>query len=379
MNYSTDPDILLHCVIVIFFFLLGFAILWGVLFLTQFFLTLPMRRAERARLFLDLVETAINDGRPVEETIISISHSQEPSVGVRFHLFAAWLEEGLPFADALARVPRFLPPQVSAMLRAGQKLGDLRKVIPACRQLLKDALSEERGAVSYVLMVTLFTMPLGFVIFTLVIPKLVEIGNGVLGASSDSLSFLVAHGSQLLAVQAGILLLLALAAFLYAGGPRVVAWFPILERLYYRLPWRRKRMQRDFSTMLGLLLDAGVPEPEAVRLAADCSANRVFRRRAERVIERLAQGVKLPDAVQALDDAGEFGWRLRNAFHARTGFLRSLIGWHESLDAKAFQQQQAAAHGITSALVLWNGLFVASIAVSMFLFLVAIIDAAVLW
>jgi type II secretory pathway component PulF len=131
--------------------------------------------------------------------------------------------------------------------------------------------------------------------------------------------------------------------------------------------------------MLGLLLDSAVPEPEAVRLAADCAANRVFRRRAERVIERLAQGVKLPEAVQAMDDTGEFGWRLRNAFHAQTRFLRALAGWHESLDAKAFQQQQAAAHGITTALVIWNGLFVGVIVVSVFLVLISILNSAELW
>ena len=54
------------------------------------------------------------------------------------------------------------------------------------------------------------------------------------------------------------------------------------------------------------------------------------------------------------------------------GFLQALAGWHESLDAKAFQQEQAAAHGITSALVLWSGLFVGAVVISVFMFLVSI-------
>ena len=49
-------------------------------------------------------------------------------------------------------------------------------------------------------------------------------------------------------------------------------------------------MQRDFSTMLAILLDSGVPEPEAVTLAADCTANRVFRQRAARAVEGLQAG-----------------------------------------------------------------------------------------
>lgn len=89
--------------------------------------------------------------------------------------------------------------------------------------------------------------------------------------------------------------------------------------------------------------------------------------------------MKLTQAVQSLDDSGEFAWRLANAVHGHTGFLQALAGWHESLDAKAFQQEQAAAHGITSALVLWSGLFVGAVTISVFTLLISITDTAILW
>jgi type II secretory pathway component PulF len=145
------------------------------------------------------------------------------------------------------------------------------------------------------------------------------------------------------------------------------------------LPWRRKRLQRDFSTMLAILLDAGMPEPEAVALAADSTANGVFCHRADAVVEKLKQGVALPQAIQAMDDSGEFAWRLTNAFHGRAGFLQALAGWHESLDAKAFQQEQAVSQGVTTALVFWSGLYVGTIAISVFSFLVSIISSSALW
>ena len=91
------------------------------------------------------------------------------------------------------------------------------------------------------------------------------------------------------------------------------------------------------------------------------------------------RGVQLTQAVQSMDDTGEFTWRLANAVHGHTGFLQALAGWHESLDAKAFQQEQAAAHGVTSALVLWSGLFVAAVAISAFMFLTSLISSAALW
>src|ERR1035441_2160885 len=194
-----------------------------------------------------------------------------------------------------------------------------------------------------------------------VLPKFNEIGATFAGSNMTGVNFLLDHIALLLTIQFSLLLLLWLAGFIFIGGPRVAVWFPVLDKLYFHLPWRRKRMQRDFSTMLAILLDSGVPEPEAVALAADGTANTVFRERAARMVDSLRQGAKLTLAVQSMDDSGEFAWRLTNAVHGHTGFIQALAGWHESLDAKAFQEEQAAAHGITSALVLWSGLFVGAI------------------
>jgi type II secretory pathway component PulF len=357
-------------------------LLGGLLFLIHFLLTLPMRRAERARLFLDVMETALKSGQPLEEALISVAQSRDLSMGVRFHLLAAWMEQNLRLGEALAKVPRFLPPQITAMLRAGQKIGELRKVLPACRQLLKDAVSQTRGAISYLVILTFVITPAAIWIFGLlrvfVLPKFMDISNFT-GGNPAAVVFLDRHQWAVILLQCVVLLSVWMAAIIYMGGPRVVAWFPVLERVHYRLPWRRKRMQRDFSTLLAILLDAGVSEPEAVTLAADCSANTVFRRRAARAVEALKQGQKLTTAVQTIDDAGEFGWRLTNAFQGNAGFLPALAGWHESLDAKAFQQEQAAAHGMTTALVLWSGLFVGAVVISVFMFLISIIDEGVSW
>ncbi len=364
--------------------LLLLAMIAGGLLLAHFALTLPMRRAERARVFLDLLESTLHQGRPLEETLISLAHSRDLSMGVRFHLLAAWLESGLSLEEALSRVPRFLPPQVSAMLRAGRQLGDLLKVLPASRKLLSDAISQTRGAMNYLLVVTFVITPTGFSVFGLlsifVIPKFMEVFASM-GVKSGTglLYFLAGNMHTIILIQCLFLVALWIAVFLYVGGPRVVGWLPVLERWQYLLPWRRRRLQRDFSHVLALLLDGGVPEAEAVRLAAECAANSVFRRRADRALAALRQGTSLPEAVQAMDDSGEFRWRLRNAAATHGGFLHALKGWHESLDARAFQLEQAATHTLTTALVIWSGVFVGSITVAVFMIFTSLINSAVLW
>lgn len=367
--------------IVLFLSALTLAVALGVVWGVYFLLTLPLRRAERASLFLDLLENTLKDSRPLEETIMAISRTRDSSVGLRFHALAAWLEEGLTFSEALEKVPRLLPPKVTAMLKAGKEMGDLRKVLPACRQLPGDAASRAQSVMPYLFMITMATAPVGTFIDLYVIPKFRELlwGMGLDTGSSARAMAMFDHWPRLLAAQWVVVAALALAALFYAGGPGMGRRIPWRDRLQLWKPWTRKRLQRDFATMLGILLDAGVPEPAAVLLAADATANKVFRARAEGVVARLASGAPLPEAVAAMDDAGEFRWRLRNAFNGRSNFLRALAGWNASLDAKAYQQEQAAGQLVTTALVLWNGVFVGMIVVAVFLFLISIIDTGLLW
>jgi type II secretory pathway component PulF len=289
-----------------------------------------------------------------------------------------------------------MPKQIIAMLKAGEKLGDIRKVLPACRHLVKDSLALTRNSVQYLLVATFVTTPVAIAILSVlqiyVLPQFEAVIQGLQYVDAETpipplplgLRLLAWHRAEMLWVEVIILLTVWLAASIYIGTPPIFQWFERLfpslaDRVNFLLPWRHQRLQRDFSSMLAMLLDGGVPEPEAVALAADCTANFVFIRRARRVVAELQKGVKLTDALRLLDDTGEFQWRLTNALHARGGFFKALAGWNESLDAQAFQKEQSTAQIVTSGLVLLNGLFVGFIVVSVFSALIALINIAVLW
>jgi type II secretory pathway component PulF len=353
--------------------------------LMHFLLSLPMRRRDRALFFLDLVETVLQCGQPVEQAILAAAENHDRAIGVRFYIVAAHIENGARIGEALEKEPRFLPPQVNAILRAGEKLGDLKKVLPACREVLRIAPDTVRSTTHYMVAILLVFAPIACWIITLlsvfVIPKFKELAAGwgfkvwpFTQFVFDLNDFHVLVGFEI----ALFFMLLAMAA-LYIGGPGFVRWFqfrsvPIVDWITWRVPWKQKKLQRTFSAMLAVLLDGGVPEAEAIRLAGDSTANEICRRRAQRVLAALERGVKLDDAVRAFDDSGEFHWRLTNATHARGGFLNALRGWHEALDAKAFQQEEAATHVLTSGLVIMNGLVVALIATAMFGMLVMILN-----
>ncbi len=351
--------------------------------LMHFLLSLPMRRRDRALFFLDLVETVLQRGQPLEPAILAAAENHDRAIGVRFYLMAAHLESGLRLGEALEKEPRFLPPQVNAMFRAGEKLGDLKKVLPACREVLRIAPDTVRSTTHYMVAILLVFAPIAvfmiFLIMTFVVPKFKEVAAGMGVELWPLTQFVFAITPQITVFEILLFLSLICVAVIYIGGPGLVRWFqfrsvPVVDWLTWRIPWKQKQLQRTFSAMLAVLLDGGVPEAEAVRLAGDSTANEICRRRAQQVIAALARGVKLDDAIRAFDHTGEFHWRLTNATHAHGGFLNALRGWHEALDAKAFQQEEAATHALTSGLVILNGLVVALIATAMFGILIAVLN-----
>ncbi len=343
-----------------------------------------LRRQETSGLFLDLLDTILECGAPIEETLISIIEKRELAPSSVFKQLAAKLRSGQRLGDALADLPGLLPIKVVAMLRAGERIGDLRKVLPACRRLAGDKRSQTRSDIQsfgwYGIASILVSIWMYVFLAVIVLPKFVEIMYAMTGELPLGLALLREHGKTLVCAQLLVLIGVIATLLIHGEGHFVRKWFgAIVDWCASRTPWKRRRMQRDFCTMLATLLDARVPESDAVKLAADCAANRAFSHRAETVISTLRQGQRLTEAVQALDDSGEFRWRLTNAVHAKDGFLRALNGWCESLDAKAFQQEQAAALTLTSALVVLNGIFVGLIVVTTFGSLITIIDAGVLW
>ncbi len=360
----------------------------ALLYAVYFILTLPLRRNERARLFVDLLELGLSRGRTPEAAVLEVAWGGDASLGHPFLLLSSYLRQGLRLGPALQRVPRLLPRQLSAMLQTADRAGNLPKILPACRRLLDDAVSQVRGALNYVLVLVVVGSPAMVflpVLFKLrILPKFVEV-SAAMAPNEPMPAFtrlVFGESSWTLPLQAGLCFLMWLAVLAYVAGPRAGCWVGRLapglpDRLACCLPWRRKRLQRDFSAVLALLLDAEVPEAEAVTLAAEATANGVIQKRAAKVCRRLSEGVALPEAVRAMDDTGELHWRLSNALRSQGGFLRALAGWHDALDAKAFQMEQGAAQVVSTLLVLVSGAVVGAIVIAIFLVIIRLIQRAI--
>ena len=374
--------------VIIIWFLVALVVFGALATMVYSLLVLPLRKQERARVFLDLLETGFADGHSAEITIMEFAKLRDKKLGPRFFLLAAHLETGLRLSQALQKVPGLLPPQLVAMLAVGEQIGDVRKVLPACRKTLTRASSKTTSTMNY-LILFLALNPCGGLIWPfiaiVILPKFQEIatelGNGRL---PPLFQFLCAHALFLTALQWGLIATSCLLFIARDWSPKMTRWLtpvlkPVIDAFTYRLPWRRKRLERDFTAMLALLLDAEIPEEQAVTLAAQSTDNGVFVRRGAEVAQRLRNGTGFLEAMRGIDDTDELQWRLANAVHGHGGFMKALAGWHEALEAKAYQLEQTASQTITTGLVLLNGCLVGLIAIGVFQVLISIVWEASLW
>ena len=339
---------------------------------------MPVTKKEKAKIFVDVLDIGLEDGHSAEHIVVGLSKAQEQSLGLRFHLLAAHIENGFRLGQALENTPKFLPRKIKAMLRIGEETGLLRPMLVASRKSLADATSQTLTALNYLTPSLMFpaVLPMVFLVLSnVVFPKFIYIMESMRVPIPPFAAWVLNSSGSLLALLCFPAALVFFRGFFFEGSRAK----PFEDRLLFSLPWRYTRMQRDFAATLALLLDAGLPEEKALALAAEGTGNQIFIVHVQNAIAELRNGLKLTEAVQRLDATGEFQWRLQNAAHGGSGFAAALSGWVESLDAKAFQQEQTASTYFTTGLILLNALGVGLVTIAIFQSLIAIINEGVLW
>jgi hypothetical protein len=365
------------------------ALMLGVVY---FVVTWPFRLLERARFLLDVVSAALAKGDSPERTLVQLARRHERAFGPHLHLLTAHIERGLTLGQSLAKVPQLMPPAVAVMVRVGEEIGDLRKVLPAASRVLSDEMSHAREAQYHtVALGTATSLMLAWVIWTLgnfVFPKfdalLFDFAEGRELVGWMLFSTFAGHVTGWVLFLAGSVLVMWIWTLLCVGGMERMLWAssqsPWLAALIWHwLPWRYKRLQRDFSFLLATLLDAHVPEEKAVAMAAAGTANPGIERRAGAVIEDLKAGLWLPSAIKHLDDEGELAWRFRHAAYSQKGFTVALKGWQEALDTSAMKEERIAIDATNLAVILFNGLMVGLVTFSVFQFIITSVDLTSPW
>ena len=228
-------------------------------------------------------------------------------------------DNGSPLSDALDKHGRVFPKAYRALVRAGERAGNLATVSERLKEMARLRRQTASRAAAYVMYPLVLAGAVGFVIWfvaVVVFPSFAHMLRDMGVEKPGALAFI--EGAMELAERYWYLFLLVpAAAFLTWRGialarvrsfaPSGIGWhLPLLKR------YERRRAVSQYALVAGRLMEAGLPEPEALEIAAASSGNACMDRIALAASERAKEGAKLSEALRAADPRGElpseFAW-----------------------------------------------------------------------
>jgi len=295
--------------------------------------------------------SVVRQNLPLEQGLRAFASGEaaSPAIARRTSLeqIAQHVEQGMMLSDAMATVPGCFPPHYRALVRAGERGGNLARVFArlaetscADRADMSSVQDSAYLASQLAVMAGMLTM-----ISMVVVPQFqMMFAEMAIGNSR----------SEMLSVVSSLFLpvTLVLGTVAFVGlpipglGGRLRSKFPGLARLSARVRWKmpifsryeRRRAASRYCLAAGELLDAGVPTAEALAIAAGSSGSTVFNRIAEGAAARVMEGAKLSAALAAADTKGELPRDL--AWYVKLGeasgrLPRALARASESAEARS--------------------------------------------
>jgi type IV pilus assembly protein PilC len=235
------------------------------------------------------------------------------------------LEAGRSLEEAMARHPGSFPSMYTALVRAGERAGNLPGVFAALSGYAKrmvELKNDVQALLTYPAFLLVATVGFVYFIMVRVVPVFAEIFKDFGGELPAPTQFLV-HLSDVIVRRSlalgALLVLLALLAFALhrlpvrtESGGRPGTWLlnhlPVFGRVY------RQASLARFCRALGILLEARVPIVESLSLAGAATGNAMLAEAVSKGAQRVEAGATLADALQEtgyFDNA--FCWLLRNA------------------------------------------------------------------
>lgn len=339
------------------------------------------QQLDTGHLILDFLEAQLDQGIEPRQAFAGMERCGDPQVALQIRRLQIELRAGTTWEVALCGAFGF-PPQIGALLDAGEKSGGVRPMLDVLRHFRRRARSLVDLASNGQFLLHGGTVPvviLGILglLNIYIAPRfrmlLVDMADG--GTIPPYFALPDAHvigGACALWIGALVVGAVALAN----PSPKWRRW---LDPIQCRLPWRRRRSLHDFSLMLGELLDAGIPEETALKLAASVAGNQVVAESTGQAVAALREGRPLADAVSRIDPSGQCAWHVRAGAVADAGFSAAFSGWLAALDARAFRQEQVVVQALLTSLVAVNGLLVGLTGASVFVTLTQLFGEVSVW
>lgn len=351
----------------------------------------PARWLSRARMFLIAVNSAVTRGVSIEQAVIELSKKGDTEMGAEFHALAAWVNSGLPFHEALEKVPQFLPRSIQLLLIYGARTSKLKELLPVGQYIIRSLTQQgnyKRQDLVQPLLVMVFLIGITWHLTTYVVPKFVPIFSDM-GVNLDTgtlgnFLFVWDNFEIWIACHFIALGIMIACCLFFAGSPAVVNWtqtkLPRLTDTIHRMfPWQRLEQQRRFGLMLSHLLDAGVPEEPAITMSGEIAGNKWFRQKVARASQALQNGESLVPALKLIDADRDFQFRMEAARRSGLPFREALTDWAEAIRARAQFLESAAVDLAHTSFICYNAAWIGFVGICFFDAEIQIINSTSIW
>ena len=250
----------------------------------------PAEAEELLRRIADLTRSRLSLPSGLQAAAEDCPH---PRLAAALKVVAADLASGQPPEAVLSSARLRLPSSLAALTAAAARSGNCGLVLGELLDLkekLSDSRGEVRAALAYPLLMLAATAATGLLVLNTVVPTFGQFFTEFelpLPESTQGLLWLSASGQWLLLGWLGVFALLAVATrycLPWSLWCRIRSAIPVVGPIFL---WSAAA---EFARLVSLLVEHGLPLPQAVRLAADSSADGEIAVAARRVALVLENG-----------------------------------------------------------------------------------------
>lgn len=252
-------------------------------------------------LFTRALATMISSGLPITKSfeILSKQTTNEHFKAVINDVIGR-LEEGESLSSSLMRHREVFDDVYISTVKAGESTGKFEQILKqlADQQEKEYKLSSSvKAAVAYPVFITFAMIVAGFLLLTLVVPKLTEVFKQTDTELPFATRALIGTGNFMsnywYLIIIAVILLIVWGRYYFKSPQGKYVWgktalnFPVLREFYTDVYMTR------FTRTLGMLIDSGVPIMTAVTLVSDVIDNSVYEGILKNVVTQLERGVPM--------------------------------------------------------------------------------------
>lgn len=314
----------------------------------------------------------LKTGLPIEEAIdVVAQQSQSKALRSAYTLVLQDINSGMSLADAMKKRSRTFSPLIISIINAGEQGGTLEKNLSYLADFLKKnyvLMKKIKAALFYPIII--ITMTFGEVIGVIffILPQLETFFSSF--AAKGSFTTYILAGGKFIRVNGLFFLIVAImiGVGLHFFLKTIVGKFtrdvvflhtPVIKKLVISITLA------NFSRTFGTLLESGLPMYNALTLSKETMGNQLYYRALADVQQKILSGMSLADCMKHHGDLFPNIFTKMLEVGEKAGALETnLLSMHEYYASSAEDLSNTVAALIEPILLIFVGLVVAGLAIS---------------